>query len=149
MWKLMLSFFALGSLFVGTAHAETLWRCTQPDGGTVFTNRTTDSVRDCQKYILESDMIQGPRVKPDARSAETKLTVEPRLSDQPVTGQIDFSTFNRLSVGMTEAAVVSLAGPPKAKFSSAWVYSMADDRTVELQIGGGAIVAIRQYQSRR
>jgi hypothetical protein len=84
-----------------------------------------------------------------AKDAEVRFTVEPRVSNPVITGNMDFSSLARLSVGMTEAAVLVVAGPPKVKLPGTWIYSM-DDLTVELLFGGGppSLAEIRQYQTK-
>jgi hypothetical protein len=62
---------------------------------------------------------------------------------------MDFSALTRLSVGMTEATVMVVAGPPKIQLPGTWIYSM-EDWTVELVFGGGppSLAEIRQYQTK-
>jgi|SRR6266496_536645 len=151
---LILILLALAFLLADTAAASNLFRCTQSDGNEILTDHVAKEFHNCRKYDLKSprnemDKVQSAQEKPSAQAGETKYTVEPRLADPLVKGVIDFDTFKRLSVGMTEATVMNLAGPPKAKFIDTWVYMMQDNWTVELRFGGGPVILteIRQYQA--
>lgn len=157
MTRTFLSMLALGSLFVGTAEVGSggIWRCYQPDGTEIFTNETKD-LKDCRQYVPRQDV--EVKVIPNSREAEVKLSLPqtaeaesikalPSKADEPpAKGRIDFSTLNRLSVGMSEAEVMSLAGPPKTMRLDTWVYALADNSIVELRFGTGRIVEIRQHQ---
>jgi hypothetical protein len=150
----LLSIILVGWLYVSTAGAQEIWRCVQPNGTEIFVDQRKDDLKDCRRYnqkgqISKMDTIRDTRTKPPAFSGETRATIEPRFTEPaPPMGQIDSATFNKLSVGMTEAAVMGLAGQPKAKFPGTWIYSM-DTWTVELRFGGGppALAEIRQYQT--
>ena len=154
MWQLMIPLFAFGLFYAGSSGASELWKCIQPNGAEIFVDQLRADLKDCRKYtakgkVSEMDTIRDTRIKAPATSGESKVIVEPRFTEPVLSmGQIDSSTFNKLSVGMTEAAVIGLAGPPKAKFPGTWIYSM-DTWTVELRFGGGppALAEIRQYQT--
>jgi hypothetical protein len=148
----------LGLLLLGTAEAGPgdLWQCHQPDGTAIFTNETKD-LKDCRQYVPRQDV--EVKVVQKNRGAEVKLTVLPpgntglinalpsRPEEAPARGQIDFRTSNGFSIGMSEAEVMSLAGPPKARHLDSWVYALADDTSiVELRFGTGRIVEIRQHR---
>jgi len=157
MTRTLLSVLALGSLFVGPAEvgAGGIWLCYQPDGTEIFTNETKD-LKDCRQYVPRQDV--EVKVIPKSREAEVKLSMpqtgeaesikalSSKAEEPPAKGRIDFSTLNRLSVGMSEAEVMSLAGPPKTRHLDTWVYALADNSIVELRFGTGRIVEIRQHQ---
>jgi hypothetical protein len=157
MTRTILSVLALGSLLMGTAEAGPggIWLCHQADGTEIFTNETKD-LKDCRQYVPRQDV--EVQVVPKNRDAEVKLTVPltgdvesikslpGKPEETPAKGRIDFSILNRLSVGMSEAEVMSLAGPPKTRHLDTWVYALADSSLVELRFGTGRIVEIRQHQ---
>jgi hypothetical protein len=157
MTRTFLSMLALGSLFVGAAEVGSggIWRCYQPDGTEIFTNETKD-LKDCRQYVPRPDV--EVKVIPNSREAEVKLSLpqtaeaesikapQSKAEEPPAKGRIDFSTLNRLSVGMSEVEVMSLAGPPNTMRLDTWVYALADNSIVEVRFGGGRIVEIRQHQ---
>ncbi len=146
-------------LFTCPTIANAIVRCTQADGSQFFTDSQPPYSAQCERYSPQSpvnmmDKVQGDakvqgNAKVSGQDAETRSTVEPRVLNPVTTGSMDFSSLTRLSVGMTEAAVLIVAGPPKLKLPGTWIYSM-DDMTVELLFGGGppSLAEIRQYQSK-
>ena len=140
-------------LFTCPTIAHAILRCTDANGVQVFTDSRPESSLYCERYSPQSplntmDKVQD-RSNGSPRDAETRFTVEPRVLNPVITGSMEFSALARLSVGMTEAAVLVVAGPPKIKLPLTWIYSM-DDMTVELLFGGGppSLAAIRQYQTK-
>ena len=133
--------------------ANAVLRCTHPDGSQFFTDSQPPYSVYCERYSPHSplnriDKIQGsPKIS--GQDAEIRYTVEPRIQNPPLTGSMDFSALTRLSVGMTEATVMVVAGPPKIQLPGTWIYSM-EDWTVELVFGGGppSLAEIRQYQTK-
>ncbi|HEY3196902.1 MAG TPA: hypothetical protein VGJ57_02720 [Nitrospirales bacterium] len=143
-------------LFTGPGIANAFWpvlRCTDANGVQVFTDSRPASSLYCERYSPQSPRNTMEKVQDNsntsAKDAEVRFTVEPRVSNPVITGNMDFSSLARLSVGMTEAAVLVVAGPPKVKLPGTWIYSM-DDLTVELLFGGGppSLAEIRQYQTK-
>ena len=145
-------------LFTCPTMANAILRCTHADGSQFFTDSQPTSFSRCEQYNPQSPLNQGPlnmtnTVQGDSKApnqaAETRSVVEPRVLNPVTTGSLDFSSLTRLSVGMTEAAVLVVAGPPKLKLPGTWIYSM-DDMTVELLFGGGppSLAEIRQYQTK-
>ena len=143
-------------LFTCPAVANATWpilRCTDANGNQVFTDSRPAFSLYCEPYSPQSPPNTIDKVPdnsyPTAKDAEARYTVEPRVSNPVITGSMDFSALARLSVGMTEAAVLVVAGAPKIKLPGTWIYSM-DDLTVELRFGGGppSLAEIRQYQTK-
>ena len=147
----LLGVLLLGVLVSGDqAGAQTIWRCGDIDAPAVFTDRPGKNCRVYQPHVRSL-------VIPQRRDQEVKLTVEAspapgapvagaRAGESREQGLISFSTMNRLSVGMTEAEVMNLAGPPKTRNLGSWVYALGDDAIVELRFGTGRVVEIRQYK---
>ena len=140
-------------LFTCPAIANAILRCTDANGSVVFTDSRPASSLYCELYSPQSPRNTMDKVQDSsnvsAKDAETRFTVEPRVPNPVITGSMDFSALARLSVGMTEATVLVVAGPPKIKLPLTWIYSM-DDMTVELLFGGGppSLAEIRQYQTK-
>ena len=128
-------------------------RCTDANGSQIFTDSRPASSLYCEGYSPQSPRNTIDKVQDSsnatAKDAEVRYTVEPRVSNPVITGSMDFSSLARLSVGMTEAAVLVVAGPPKVKLPGTWIYAM-EDLTVELLFGGGppSLAEIRQYQTK-
>ena len=140
-------------LFTCPTIANAILRCTDANGAQVFTDSRPASSLFCELYSPQSPLNTMDRIQDSSnasiKDAETRNTVEPRVVNPVISGSLDFSALARLSVGMTEAAVLVVAGPPKIKLPGTWIYSM-DDLTVELLFGGGppSLAAIRQYQTK-
>jgi hypothetical protein len=145
-------------LFTCPNIANAILRCTHADGSQFFTDSQPTSFSRCEHYNPQSPLNQGRLNMMDTvqegskapnEAGETRSVVEPRVLNPVTTGAMDFSVLTRLSVGMTEAAVLIVAGPPKLKLPGTWIYSM-DDMTVELLFGGGppSLAEIRQYQTK-
>jgi hypothetical protein len=68
-------------------------------------------------------------------------------------GEIDDSIANRLSIGMSDTEVLTLAGPPKSpkegnlSSTSRWTY-VVRDQVMELSFGSGRIVEIKWFPSK-
>ena len=142
-----------GLLVTEQAVAQTVWRCEDVNGTEIFTDRP-QARKNCEIYELRSRTLLFPKrrdaevrltIPADAR-AEIATKVEPRRDESSPQGLLTFSALNRLSVGMTEAEVANIAGPPKTKNIDAWVYRLSDDSVVELRFGSGRVVEIRQYK---
>jgi hypothetical protein len=140
-------------LFICPTFANAVLRCTDAKGFQFFTDSPPPSSLYCHQYNPQSPLNMVDKVQGDSKvsdqAAETRYTVEPRVLTPVTTGSMDFSALTRLSVGMTEATVIVIAGPPKFKLPGTWIYSM-DDWTVELLFGGGppSLAEIRQYQTK-
>jgi hypothetical protein len=140
-------------LFTCPSITNAIVQCTQADGSHFFTDSPPTSASRCERYTPQSPLNVIDKVqdgsKVTGQDAETRSTVEPRVLNPVTAGSMDFSALTRLSVGMSEAAVTVIAGPPKIKLPSTWIYSM-DDWTVELLFGGGppSLAEIRQYQTK-
>jgi hypothetical protein len=150
--RLLLSLAVLGGLLAASElGAQTIWRCEDSTGTEVFTDRP-QARKNCEIYQLHTQTLMLPK----RRDAEVRLTVpatagteitikaEPKREESVPTGLLSFSAVNRLSVGMTEAEVANIAGPPKTRNIDSWVYR-SDDSVVELRFGSGRVVEIRQY----
>lgn len=133
--------------------AEQLWQCQGSDGKQLYTDRTA-GYTNCREYNPKAEltpMEKGdaeatapapPASNPSTRSENT------RPGESAQAGRIDFATFNRLAIGMTEAEVLNLAGPPKApRIGSAWAYAMPDDSLVEVHFGTGRVVEIQWHRT--
>jgi hypothetical protein len=139
----------MGGLFaVRGVSADQLWQCQGPDGKTLYTDRTADYTH-CREYNPTAKLSLT-----DKGLADVKLPVAPEPSESarpaevPQAGRIDFGTFNRLAIGMTESEVLNLAGPPKAtRLGSAWAYAMPDDSLVEVHFGTGRVVEIQWHRT--
>jgi hypothetical protein len=140
-------------LFTWPTTANAVLLCTQADGSQFFTDSPPTSASHCERYTPQSPLNLIDKVQDGSKltgqDAETRSTVEPRVLNPVTAGSMDFSALTRLSVGMSEAAVMVVAGPPKIKLPGTWLYSM-DDWTVELLFGGGppSLAEIRQYQTK-
>ena len=152
---LLLASAAISTSTASAATPEALWRCTGPDGNEIFTNQKQERLKDCEKYEIQSDKNEVRSV-PKRSDAELKIEASPsspviaqesRTAEPQATGLIDFTTFNRLTLGMTQAEVLNVAGPPKTKLADSWVYALADASMVEIRFGTGRIVEIRSHQS--
>lgn len=87
-----------------------------------------------------------------AEPPKTQTPPPPQAVTPAPSGVIDDSTVNRLAIGMSDAEVFSLAGPPKypggdnLPYASRWVY-IVGDQFVELSFGSGHVVEIKRLQS--
>jgi hypothetical protein len=136
---------------VSATTKDALWRCVGADGKEVYADQK-QGLKDCQKYDVKTDARPPTKqsdaeVKSETPPQNTALPKERGTSETATTGLMDFGTFNRLSLGMSEAEVLNLAGAPKSRLTAAWLYSHPDASIIELRFGSGRIVEIRRYQS--
>lgn len=144
---------ASAAIWTSSALAATqagLWRCVSQDGSEIYTDQPT-GLKECRKYELKSEARPTPKrsdteVKLRPAPSSPAVAEERRLPEPTASGIMDFGTLNRLSLGMSEAEVLNIAGIPKSKLATAWVYAMPDASIVELRFGTGRIVEIRRHQ---
>ena len=152
---LLLASAAIWTSSASAASQDALWRCVGPDGREILTDQA-QGLKDCQKYDVKSEKAEA-RPAPKQSDSEIKLEPTPsrpvvaeerRAAEPPETGLIDFGTVNRLALGMTDAEVLNIAGPPKSKLPDAWIYALAEDASmVEIRFGNGRILEIRSHRS--
>lgn len=131
---------------------EVLWRCVDLNGKEVFADQIL-GLKDCQRYDVKTEKSGGEpgphkvgtEVISPPLSQQTPAGPEKRTAIDSSTGMMDFGTYNRLSLEMTEAEVLSLAGSPKSKLGDAWVYSSLNASIIELRFGSSRIVEMRNY----
>ncbi len=67
-----------------------------------------------------------------------------------VLGAIDDSIANRLTIGMSDAEIFALAGPPKypvreLNLASRWVYAVGDD-ILQVTFAAGRVVEMKRFR---
>ena len=186
----MLSVVILASalLFGASAGAETeVWICTRGDGTEVFTNKAKD-LTGCKEYTPQSELGYVKRTveqKEERKPSEPQVQLAlppinitiniqnaysappPRFDPvemRPPVGEIPFQVSRMLSVGMSEAEVLSRAGLPQFTLigsqsfgvpfptwpifgANRFVYS-SGDWIVEVTFGGGRVISINEFRPR-
>jgi len=74
----------------------------------------------------------------------------PESSGPPPVGIIDDSIAHRLTIGMSDAEIFALAGPPKypvreLNLASRWVYAVGDD-ILQVTFAAGRAVEIKRFR---
>lgn len=171
--------------FAASAGAETeVWLCARADGTEVFTNKAKD-LTGCKEYTPRAELGY---VKRTAEQKEERKPSEPqvqlalppinitinvqsappprveRVELRPPVGEIPFQVSRMLSVGMSEAEVLSRAGLPQFTLigsqsfgfpfpiwpifgANRFVYS-SGDWIVEVTFGGGRVISINEFRPR-
>jgi hypothetical protein len=169
-------------LFNGPAIADTeVWICTRVDGTEVFTNRM--KLTGCKEYTPQSELGYVKRTveqKEERKPSEPQVQLAlppinitinvqsapppPRLEMRAPVGEIPFQVIRMLSVGMSEAEVLSRAGLPQFTLigsqsfgvpfptwpifgANRFVYS-SGDWIVEVTFGGGRVISINEFRPR-
>lgn len=182
---LSMAVLASALFFAATAGADTeVWICTRADGTEVFTNKAKDFTG-CKEYTPQSELGYVKRTieqKEEPKPSEPQVQLAlppihitinvqnaysappPRLEMRAPVGEIPFQVSRMLSVGMSEAEVLSRAGLPQFTLigghsfgfpfptwpifgANRFVYS-SGDWIVEVMFGGGRVISINEFRPR-